>query len=165
MNLDVAIFEQINNLAGQCAFLDAVGVFFASYLQYILAAFALIIFRKKIRVLFEIFTAVALARLGVVELIHLFWSRSRPFVENNVNLLIGHEKTGSFPSGHATLFFALSTVIYLHNKKAGIIFFIASLFISLARIFAGVHWPTDILGGAVLGAICGWLVVKFFKRF
>ncbi|MFH1575534.1 MAG: phosphatase PAP2 family protein [Candidatus Nealsonbacteria bacterium] len=165
MNLDILIFQQINGLAGQWAYLDALGIFFAEYFIYILGVAAVVLFWKDLRRIFWMILAVLLARFGITELIRFFWLRSRPFVENSVNLLIGHESTGSFPSGHASVCFALSFIVYYYNKKAGKIFFIASFLISTARVFAGVHWPLDILGGAAVGILAGWIVIKISKRF
>ncbi len=165
MNLDILIFQQINGLAGRWGFFDALGVFFASYFQYVLAVLVILLFRRNIRAIFWSLAAVVLARLGAVELIRLFWSRPRPFVENSVNLLIEKANEPSFPSGHAALFFALSAVVYFYNKKAGVFFFIASFLISISRVFVGVHWPSDILAGALVGIFSGWLVIKISKKF
>jgi len=164
MNLDILIFQQINGLAGRWNFLDGAGIFFAQYFEYALVGFTLFFLRKNFRVILSAFSAAVLARFGIVELIRLFWSRARPFIGNNVNLLIGHENTSSFPSGHAAFYFGLSTVVYFYNKKAGIAFFAASFLVSIARIFVGVHWPTDVLGGAIVGILSGWLVLKVFKK-
>jgi len=165
MNLDISIFQQINGLAGQWACLDALGVFFAEYLIYILGGLALLVFRKNLRRAIWAILAVVLAKLGIAELIRLFWSRPRPFVENNVNLLIEKASEPSFPSGHASACFALSYIIYHYNKKAGIVFFFASFLVSIARVFVGVHWPLDVLGGAAVGILAGWIVIKISKRF
>ena len=58
-------------------------------------------------------------------------------------------------------FFAFSTAIYMYNKTWGAWFFVASTIVCLARVASGVHYPSDILGGAVLGAASGWLVMRF----
>lgn len=165
MNLDILIFQQINGWAGKSVCLDAVGIFFAKYLEYLLIVLIIFFLRKNLKIIFQAFLAAVLARFGVVELIRVFWSRSRPFIENNVNLLIGHENTGSFPSGHAAFYFGLSTVVYFYNKKLGIMFLIASSLVSISRVFVGVHWPSDILAGAIVGIFCGWLVIKISKKF
>jgi len=150
MNLDILIFQQINGLADKYPYLDALGVFLAEYFIYILGGVALLLFRKN---------------FGIAELIRLFWSRPRPFVENNVNLLIEKTSEPSFPSGHASACFALSYIVYHYNKKAGIVFFVASFLVSIARVFVGVHWPSDILGGAVVGVFAGWIIIKLSQRF
>ncbi len=165
MNLDILIFQQINSWAGRFVCLDALGVFFAEYLIYILGGIVVLLFWKNLRVIFWAVLAVILAKFGLTELIHLFWSRSRPFVENNFQVLINHAPTPSFPSGHAGACFALSFIVYHYNKKAGIFFFVASVLVSIARVFVGVHWPLDILGGAVVGIIAGWIIVKISQRF
>jgi len=165
MNLDVLIFQQINGLAGRWNFLDGAGIFFAQYFEYALVGFTLFFLRKNFRVILSAFSAAVLARFGIVELIRLFWSRARPFIGNNVNLLIGHENTSSFPSGHAAFYFGLSTVVYFYNKKAGIVFFIASFLVSISRVFVGIHWPSDILGGAAVGILTGWIIIKISKKF
>jgi undecaprenyl-diphosphatase len=69
------------------------------------------------------------------------------------------------PSGHATLFFALSAVIYFYNKKLGIFCFISSTLIVLARVFGGIHWPSDVLAGAIIGILSGWLINKLFRNY
>ena len=58
----------------------------------------------------------------------------------------------SFPSDHATLFFALATCILFVSRGAGILALAhAFCVVSLPRVYMGIHYPTDILAGAVLG--------------
>lgn len=171
--MDYFIFQQINNLAGQWTYLDALGIFFAEYLAYVLVVLLFFFFWKEKKVIFQSLLAGFLARFGLVELIRLFWLRPRPFVGNEVNLLLEHNGA-SFPSGHAAFFFAISTVIFLYYKKvypaskfwcgASIGFFVASFLIAISRVFCGIHWPSDILAGALVGVFSGWLILKFFKK-
>jgi undecaprenyl-diphosphatase len=60
---------------------------------------------------------------------------------------------GSFPSDHAGLFFLFTTVVFTVNKRLGIACLLASLYYSALRVAVGYHWPSDILGGAVLGTL------------
>jgi membrane-associated phospholipid phosphatase len=74
--------------------------------------------------------------------------------------LIGHKlELVSFPSGHSLSAFAVSTLLILGLKLRGWrlagVLALACL-IGLSRIAVGAHWPLDVLGGAVLGAACGW---------
>lgn len=169
MNLDFLLFQKLNYLAGKLLFFDTVFIFFADYLGYILIAFLFLLFlknsKKYWRIILPAFLTAVLARFGITELIRFFWERQRPFVENNVNLLFSHPAAGSFPSGHAAFFFGLSAAVYLCNKKAGILFFFASFLISISRVISGVHWPSDILAGAVVGIFSGWLINFLFRKF
>lgn len=163
--MDYFLFQQINGLAGQWELLDAFGIFFAKYFGYILIALVFFIFLRKRRVIFQSFLAAILVRFGIVELIRWLCPRPRPFVENDVNLIIDKIDQPAFPSGHAAFFFTLSFIIYHHNKKAGIGFFVASFLISISRVFCGIHWPSDIIAGALVGIFSGWLIILFSRRF
>ena len=162
---DLFIFNLINQLAGRWDFLDWLAVFFAKYFEYAVVIAVFIIFYKKWRMILQIFGAAILARLVITNIIRWILPRIRPFVEFNFNPLISQNpQEPSFPSGHAAFFFAMATVIYFYNKKAGLWFFLAAFLISLARVFSGIHWPSDILAGALVGILSAWLVVKLFKR-
>ena len=121
------------------------------------------ILKKQRRFLFEAIGAAILARGVITEVIRFFWHRNRPFVEQNIAPLIDHSASGSFPSGHAAFFFAIGTVLYFYNKKAGILFLMGSAVIGFARVTAGLHWPSDIAGGALIGIFSGWLVCRLLK--
>ena len=111
------------------------------------------------------FAAAVFARFIIVEIIRYFLPKLRPFVENNVNLLISQDpKEPSFPSGHASFFFAIAAVVYFYNKKAGTLFFVSAFLISISRVLIGVHWPSDILAGAIVGIFSGWLIFKLAKK-
>lgn len=112
----------------------------------------------------EATAAAVLARLVIVNFIRLILPRLRPFVENNVNLLLSSGES-SFPSGHAAFYFAIATVVFFHNKKAGIAFLAVAFLISLARVFVGIHWPSDILAGAAVGIFSGWLINVVSKSY
>ncbi len=62
----------------------------------------------------------------------------------------------AFPSMHSAFFMALAVAIFLMHKKAGYVFMIFALLIGLSRIASGVHFPIDILGGFVLGAVISY---------
>jgi len=67
----------------------------------------------------------------------------------NENLLI---HWSSFPSDHAVLFFALATSIYFASRQVGLLaYFHVLIVICLPRLYLGIHYPSDILGGALLG--------------
>lgn len=146
-------------------------VFFAKYFPYIVAGLFVVFAltrsqARKVRILlFCEGAAAALISRGAVEAIRLFIHRPRPFVADTSIVPLISETSFSFPSGHAAFFFALATTVYLHDKRLGVWFFLAAAAIGAARVLAGVHYPTDILGGAVLGVAVGWWVHRFFVRF
>lgn len=122
--------------------------------------------RRNWEVVVIVFAASAVARFGVVEFIRALYNRPRPFeIIPDLHLLISHDSGGSFPSGHAAFFFATAAVISRYYPKAGIIFFLAALNLSLARVQAGLHWPSDILGGAIIGIAVGLLTHWFVKKY
>jgi undecaprenyl-diphosphatase len=75
-----------------------------------------------------------------------------------------NESGYSFPSAHATFFFALSIIVYKENKTSGIVFLILSSIMGMARVAAGVHYPFDILGGAIMGIIIGLASIETIKN-
>jgi len=67
----------------------------------------------------------------------------------------------SFPSDHATLFFSLAMGIFLISRVAGVfVFLYALLFVALPRVYLGLHYPTDIIAGGLLGIACVWLCTR-----
>lgn len=170
MPADLYLFHALNNLAGQSPLIDGVIVFCASYLAYILIALFVIVViasrdRWKDKLYFLIVTALStlVARFGVTELIRFFYHRPRPFSVLPVHQLLT-DTAWSFPSGHATFFFAMATAIYLYNKKWGIVFFIATVLITLGRVIAGIHYPSDIIGGAIIGIIVAHATFYFASK-
>ena len=81
-------------------------------------------------------------------------ARERPcWIDNTVNLLIANPKDFSFPSGHTLASYEATVTIFLFNKKVGIPALILATLIGFSRLYLFVHFPTDVLGGAILGAL------------
>lgn len=165
-NIDHFLFRVINQSAFKWFWLDFLGVFLANYFVYFFVAFLLLFllkFKKCWGMVLKAMVAAVLARFVIVDFIRWIYPRYRPFVGENINLLINKVNQFAFPSGHAAFCFGLATIVYFYNKKVGILFFIFAFLISVARIFVGVHWPLDILAGAAVGVLSGWLVNKLLK--
>lgn len=78
---------------------------------------------------------------------------------------VGHGWINSFPSHHATMFYALATGIFLASRRVGWFAFVyVTLFIAFPRVYLGYHYPTDILAGATVGVSTAMLVNQRFFR-
>lgn len=164
--LDAKIFFWLNGLAGQSGFFDKTIIFLADYSRYFLiAAFFLLLFlakcsrRKKLVVLSVVFVSAAVAKFGVVEIIRYAHYRPRPFLVLPVNQLISNGSS-SFPSGHAAFFFAMTAAIWLYNKRWGIGFFAGSVLMAVSRVIGGVHYPSDIVVGALIGIVVACIIFR-----
>lgn len=157
--IDIYNFLFWNGFAGRAEWLDNLIILLAVYLPFVLPVFlAVLVYRtkngvqEKLLLISAPIVAGAFARFAVVELIRFFYHRPRPFLVLNFKSLFV-ENSFSFPSAHAAFFFAFSFTIFLYNRKWGIGFLIASLLITVARVAAGVHYPSDIVAGAFVGAV------------
>lgn len=177
MALDIQIFHFFNNFARQSRIFDTLVVFLAEYFQYLLVVvFLLLLYfsgyarSEKIRIFLVTIGSIIVARFGVAEIIRFLYHRPRPFLVLEAHKLISNsdwfysDKEWSFPSGHSAFFFAMATAIYLYDKKWGVGFFIAAILMNISRIVAGVHYPSDILGGAVVGILVGHAIFYFAEK-
>jgi undecaprenyl-diphosphatase len=92
--------------------------------------------------------------LAVGKVISELVDRARPFVADphGVHLFTAHAADPGFPSDHATAAFAIATAIFLRKRGWGIAALVAATVLSVGRVALGVHYPTDVIAGAALGA-------------
>lgn len=91
--------------------------------------------------------------------------RERPYILNPEFMLLIPEPSGtSFPSSHTSTSFASALQFFGINRKAGIAAMIFAAVVAFTRLYLYVHFPTDILGGIVLGLIMGFAVMFIAKR-
>lgn len=139
-------------------------VFSAHYLIYIMFAVTAVCIgyltiKKQWRevMLFSLTLVVSFTILSIAS--KLFIS-DRPFVDSTVTQLIAHAANQSFPSDHTagSMTIALALLAFTRFKKIGWVFVLIASLIGFSRIFAGVHYPFDILGG-IATALLGTLIV------
>lgn len=169
-DLNQSVFELIFGLSERNAALDSMMVFLAQYLPYLLVLGFLVMafyrrnWKMRLITLAEGTLAVILARGIITEFIRFFYHNPRPFEALGFTALI-NESGYSFPSGHAAFLFAIAMVIFYFNRRLGGWYFAFATINGLARIFVGVHWPLDIIGGIAVGILSGLVVHAIVKPF
>jgi undecaprenyl-diphosphatase len=104
------------------------------------------------------------AILSEVILKNIF-SKLRPYdTLYDVNLLVPKEKSFSFPSGHATSSLTSAIILGSKNKRKLLLFLILAIFISFSRIYCGVHYPSDVLFGALIGLFLGSIIIFLYHK-
>ena len=93
-------------------------------------------------------------------------ARTRPYeVVDGLKLLIEKQSDYSFPSGHTGSSFASAIVLWKElPRKYGVMALIVAVLIAYSRLYVGVHYPSDVLAGVVIGTVLAlvsvWLVKK-----
>ncbi|OLA19554.1 MAG: phosphatase PAP2 family protein [Dorea sp. 42_8] len=94
-------------------------------------------------------------------------ARTRPFdVNTAVQLLVAKPRDYSFPSGHTAASFASVTALYLAGeKKMWKAALVLAVLIALSRLYLYVHYPTDILGGIIVGIVAGYAAKRIINMY
>lgn len=131
---------------------------------WILISIILLIPKKTRRV--GILSLLALVGSFIIDNIILknLVARTRPYeVVQGLKLLIGKQNDFSFPSGHTGSSFASAVILYKElPKKYGIPLIGLATLIGFSRLYLGVHYPSDVLGGAIIGTLIAILVYKVY---
>ncbi|MCM1273229.1 MAG: phosphatase PAP2 family protein [Clostridium sp.] len=92
--------------------------------------------------------------------------RTRPYyVVQGLQSLLPPQTDSSFPSGHTSHAFVMVAVMWSTMKrKYGVIALVLAILIAFSRLYLGVHYPSDVLAGAVIGLIAGLVSVAIVKR-
>jgi membrane-associated phospholipid phosphatase len=83
-----------------------------------------------------------------------------PLVYPEPKALVAVPHTGAFPSGHASSAFACATVLAWASPRLRAPALVLAAAIAWSRVYVGVHWPLDVLGGAVLGVLVATALLK-----
>lgn len=161
------LFLVINGLAHHSAFLDALMVFCAQYIPFILIAFLVYLWtlgketgrRAAFRAALSGGSALVLARI-----VGAFHYQALPFVLNLGRPLIMHAANNSFPSDHVSFSFGIAmSLLFSGSMILWPQAVLLAVLVAFARVFVGVHFPLDVLAGALVGTLAG-LGVHLLKR-
>jgi len=158
--LDFEIFQIINNIANNYETLDMISKLTGGdYLIPIICYLSLIFIwfsntdcrlrRDNHRLVLKSLFHMAFTSAFIL-LINQFLWRDRPFDSYDVNLLFYMPTDSSFPSNSAAGLMSLTLPLIMHKPKIGLVFLLLTLLLGISRIFIGVHYPFDIVGGYLL---------------
>lgn len=163
---NTALFYLIFNLSNHNPLLDYLMIFGARYLIFAVFLLSLIlIFKGTInekKAFLLIILALPIAVLIIMG-IHLFLYVPRPFVTLHLTPLYPYNPDASFPSRHASIMAATAFSYLYYKSKWSILFLILMLWVGISRIYVGVHYPIDILGGILVGIVSLILAKQIIK--
>lgn len=138
-----------------------------SGILFIAAGVVLLFFKKTRRVGVAALLALLIGYLITNLTLKPLLSRPRPWidVEGLVNM-VGESAYRSFPSGHTTSAFAFSCAVWFGSRERWLKWasMVVAVLMALSRLYVGVHYPTDLIGGALVGLLGGWLAWQIAKR-
>jgi undecaprenyl-diphosphatase len=163
LSIDSALFHAINGLAGRSHLVDAIMIAIANYAPIVFAVVLLACWarwRPAWQRAAALAGVAALGGLGVGQIVGILLPRPRPYLATNAIVLVAHAPDTSFPSDHAILAFAVTAVLATVSRRLAAWLLVFSVVLLFARVYVGVHYPADVIGGALLGAASGWAVLR-----
>ena len=163
---NLTLFFLAFGLSNKNPFLDQLMIFGAEYVIYITLALMFILAfksgtKEKKAFLLAIFSLPVVVIL--IKIIHLFIFEPRPFLTFDISPIIAHDTSSSFPSRHASLMAAFALAYIIYKPRWGLVFLLLMLWVGVARIYVGVHYPLDILGGVIVGFLSVLLTRQMIK--
>jgi undecaprenyl-diphosphatase len=160
--MDTSLLHQLNLLFARHDALEDPLVAYANaseavFLGLLVAAFVVVRGARKVAVRRAVVAAGLSAGLGLAlaQVLSRLVDRPRPFVAHpdTVHLFARHAADPGFPSDHATAAFAIAVALLFRSRRWGAIALAAATLLAATRVAMGIHYPTDVLAGAALGAL------------
>lgn len=141
--------------------IDILIVFLAKYLIILPVAFIIFFWaksgpRERREIFYLAFLSLPISYIAARCVSHFYFD-PRPFVSEGIVPLMAHAADNGFPSDHTLLAASLAALVYVWDKKWGIVLSVTALIIGGARVLAGVHHSVDILGSFVISWIAVWI--------
>ena len=171
-DLDISILRFIyyNRVPG----LDKILYFISYFATYInigllltILAVSLIKKSRPLRIVFYKMVVVMVIAALMSTMLKSLISRERPFVSYPDIVKLSEAGNASFPSGHTLEGFAVAVAfsILIPKKKFYIPVFMWASVVAYSRMALGVHYPSDVLGGMIIGSFIGWIVPWVFNKY
>ncbi|WP_449538632.1 undecaprenyl-diphosphatase [Ferdinandcohnia sp. Marseille-Q9671] len=167
-DMNIELFHLINDKGKELSFLNPPMIIITEYLAFFLA-FAVLVFwfkrdqPNRIMIISAGFAFIVAEILG--KLAGQLHSHYQPFaVLEDVNQLIDKAIDNSFPSDHTILFFAFCFTFFLFNKKSRYFWMVLACLMGFSRIWVGVHYPVDVLVGAMIAMISATIFYVIVTR-
>ncbi|MCW2983790.1 MAG: phosphatase family protein [Conexibacter sp.] len=160
--MDLSLVKHLNKLFAHHDGLEDPLVAYANaseilFLGALVVAFVVVGGRRGVATRRAVVSAGLSAALALVaaQVISRLVDRPRPFVDHPraVHLFATHAADAGFPSDHATAAFAIAVALLLRSRAWGAAALVAATILAVTRVAMGIHYPTDVLGGALIGAL------------
>jgi len=159
---NINLFRMVNDVGKQYPYLNPAMVFIAEYMVFFLVLCVILIWltrNKQSRMMIVCATITFVFAEIIGKIVSIFHSNNQPFAElTNVNKLIEKAVDNSFPSDHTILFFSFCISFWLFRKGWWFLWVILASLVGISRIWVGVHYPADVLVGAIISIISSSIV-------
>lgn len=162
--MDGSLFKAINRFADRTGWAHGLMRFYANDGIVLFAGLLVIGFllarhhRDNRRVAGSLWAgAAAMTALGIGQIIGNIVDRARPYdTLANMHVLVDRTTDFSFPSDHATVAGAVAVGLFCANRRLGIFSVVAAVLMAFTRVYVGAHYPSDVVGGLVLGGMVAY---------
>jgi len=167
--MDIALTQFINNLSGRNPAVDQVMIAITNYGIYVLVAATALLWwkcdeRAEARNACLVAGLSFLASLALNQVLLLFLHRVRPYDVGVSHLLITANPDWSFPSDHATAAAAIIAGLWLKKlPRIAAVFGAFAALICFSRVYVGVHYVSDVVGGAAIGTLVAFILAQLYR--
>lgn len=168
MNYDIMALMAVNGLAGHWLWLDKLMVMVSQYGPVVFGTYLIGLWfsghstnevkANRERAIYVVCSA--LLALGINQVFGFFWFRERPYLNQPVKALMPIAADSSFPSDHSAGSFSIAGSIVLGQKVCGLLLTVFAALVAVSRIYVGAHYPTDVIGGMIIGLMSSWVIER-----
>jgi len=157
--------SSIRTSAGD-ALMPVITAFADKGIGWILLTFAFLLLSRTRRIGVTLLLSICIEVLLCNILLKPLVARQRPFILNPAfQLLIAAPQDYSFPSGHAAVSFACASVLWIYRSRWRFPAAVLAFIIAFSRLYLYVHFPTDVLAGAMIGVMAGVISCRILSQF